>query len=279
MAIFQLRSSARARSLGVALAGLAAATVAVSDASAQGFFDQLFGRRSGPPNANAYADPSTQWNPFGGWGRQQEAPEPRAEPIETGVVYCVRLCDGRYFPLQRHGNTNAAQMCSGFCPASHTKIYSGGSIDRAVGPDGRPYKELATAFAFRERIVSGCTCNGKDAFGLVTSPVEDDPTLRAGDIVATNAGLMAYSGAVPGTTGSIAQAGPTNGSQSAAAKRQASFTPVANYAGISADLRRKLTETQITPAAPVAVPPPVAAKPAAPAREASNKSKRAQADR
>jgi hypothetical protein len=265
-----IQSYARAIMLG----GLAAMSLSVPEASAQnGFFDQLFGRRSGASaSASAYADPSTQWNPFG-WGRQQEAPRPeeRAEPpVETGVVFCVRTCDGRYFPLQRHGNTSAAQVCSSFCPASQTKIYSGGSIDRAVGQDGRPYKELATAFAYRERVVAGCTCNGKDAFGLVTSPVEDDPTLRAGDIVATNNGLMAYSGTTPSST---AQNGPA---QNGGNKRQANFTPVGSYSGLSADVRRKLTETQITPAEPIAAPP---LKPATPARETNTKSKRAQADR
>jgi hypothetical protein len=260
----------------ILLAGLAAITLPVPQASAQnGFFDALFGRRPGAPaSASAYADPSTQWSPFG-WGRQQEAPRPeeRAEPpVETGVVFCVRTCDGRYFPLQRHGNTSAAQVCSSFCPASQTKIYSGGSIDRAVGQDGRPYKELATAFAYRERVVAGCTCNGKDAFGLVTSPVEDDPTLRAGDIVATNNGLMAYSGTTPSST---AQNGPA---QNGGNKRQASFTPVGSYSGLSADLRRKLTETQITPAPEAAAPPPSPpVKTAEPVR--NTKGKRAQADR
>jgi Protein of unknown function (DUF2865) len=97
------------------------------------------------------------------------------------------LCDGRYFPIQRHNGVNLVQTCSSFCPASATKIYSGNSINHAVAPDGKRYSELATAFAYREKIIPGCTCNGRDAFGLVTTPVADDPTLRPGDIVATNA--------------------------------------------------------------------------------------------
>src|SRR5262249_59312187 len=88
--------------------------------------------------------------------------------------------------------------------------------------------------AYRKKIVPGCTCNGRDAFGLVTTPVADDPTLRAGDIVATKAGLMAYSGGANGPT----------------------FTPISTYAGLSADLRRQLTETKIEPAAEEAAPPP-----------------------
>ena len=93
-----------------------------------------------------------------------------------------------------------AQACSSFCPASQTKIYSGSTIDHSVGPDGKRYTELPTAFTFRDKIVAGCTCNGKDAFGLVTPSVDNDPTLRTGDIVATNTGMMAYSGSSTGQT-------------------------------------------------------------------------------
>ncbi len=97
----------------------------------------------------------------------------------------MRLCDGRFFPLQRHGGVSTAQACSSFCPASQTKIYRGSSIDHAVAQDGKRYADLSTAFAYREQIVPDCTCNGKDAFGLVNTPVEKDATLQPGDIVAT----------------------------------------------------------------------------------------------
>jgi len=222
---------------GIVLTGIAvlALVVPAGSASAQNLFDSLFGSfRRGPaaPSATAYADPFSAWNPFG--SRPAEAPQ--AE-MGGGVAYCVRLCDGRFFPIQRHGNQSPAQACSSFCPASQTRIYNGGSIDQSVGPDGRAYRELSTAFTYREKIVPGCTCNGKDAFGLVNTPVEDDPTLRPGDIVATNNGLMAYNG---GTS----------------ARKTANFTPVAAYSGLSGELRRKLTETKITPAAATPTPPP-----------------------
>jgi hypothetical protein len=167
----------------------------------------------------------------------------------------VRLCDGRYFPIQRHSGTSSAQTCSSFCPASVTKIYNGNGIDRAVAPDGKRYSELATAFAYRDKIIPGCTCNGRDAFGLVNTPVADDPTLRPGDIVATNEGLMAYNSGPNGST----------------------FTPISTYAGLSADLRRQLTETKIEPAAEGPAPPPVRQAEAPPARSTTNKG--AQADR
>src|SRR5262245_18352059 len=113
------------------------------------------------------------------------------------------------------------------CPASATKIYNGNAIGHAVAPDSKRYSELATAFTYRKKIVPDCTCNGRDAFGLINTAVADDPTLRPGEIIATNAGLMAYNGGPNGWT----------------------FTPISTYAGLPADLRRQLTETKIEPAA------------------------------
>src|SRR5262249_23379500 len=172
---------------GIFVTGIAIAMLATSvpAASAQNVFEALFGRLWNSP-VTGYADTNAPL-------RTPEAPR-----SEEGLVYCVRLCDGRYFPIQRHTGVSPAQTCSSFCPASATKIYNGNGIDRAVAPDGKRYSELATAFAYRKKIVPGCTCNGRDAFGLVTTPVADDPTLRAGDIVATKAGLMAYSGGADG---------------------------------------------------------------------------------
>lgn len=250
-----LRLLARAAVLG----GLALAFTAPA-ASAQGFFDNLFGRRANPaPSANAYADPFSQWNPFS----QRPAETPRPDGIEGAgsTAFCVRLCDGRFFPVQRQSNVTPAQTCSAFCPASQTRIYNGSGIEHAVGPDGRPYRELASAFVYREKIVAGCTCNGKDAFGLVNTPIDEDATLRPGDIVATNGGLMAYNGG---------------------AKPRASFTPVASYSGISSDLRRKLTETKIAPAPDTPVPPPQSKQSdvtAGTANRSAVRSKRAQAER
>jgi hypothetical protein len=228
----------------IALIALASS---LQSASAQGIFEALFGRPwSSAPSA--YADPSSQLNPFGG----RTAPSSEA----TGTAYCVRLCDGRYFPIQRHAGLSPAQACSSFCPASATKIYSGSTIEHATAPDGKRYSELGTAFTYRDKLVPGCTCNGKDAFGLVTTPVADDPTLRPGDIVATNTGLMAYDGG-PG--------------------RQASFTPIESYNGLSSDLRRQLTETKIAPATERGPPPPPSKQ--ADASQRTGKNKRVQLDR
>jgi hypothetical protein len=77
------------------------------------------------------------------------------------------------------------QLCSAFCPAAKTQVFNGSAIDQAAGPNGARYADLDNAFVYREKIVTGCTCNGRDAFGLAKIDAASDPTLRPGDIVAT----------------------------------------------------------------------------------------------
>jgi len=204
-----------------------ATALPASPASAQGLFDFLFGaRRPRPPSsASSYADP------FG----------TRTEPglrVESGaaVAFCVRLCDGRYFPIQRSSGANVAQVCGAFCPATRTKIFAGGAIDYASASDGSRYKDLPTAFAYRERTVPDCTCNGKDPYGLVTTDAGEDPTLRAGDIVATEQGFIAYSGG--------------------RGRRNADFTAIDSYSGLSAELRQRLGGARIVPRDATPVPEP-----------------------
>ena len=224
---------------GIVAAALAAS---VTSASAQNIFESFFGRLFNPAGVSAYADPNAAL-------RNTERSE------AGGPAYCVRTCDGRYFPIERHAGVTPAQACSSFCPAAETRIYNGGAIDQAVASDGKRYSELGTAFVYRDRLVPGCTCNGRDAFGLVNQPVADDPTLRSGDIVATNSGLMAYDGTAKGP----------------------SFTPIDAYAALTPELRRQLAETKIAPAAERPAPPPPVKQAQAPVR--STKNKRAQADK
>ncbi|MBR0758342.1 DUF2865 domain-containing protein [Bradyrhizobium jicamae] len=161
----------------------AAAMFAVSlapAAQAQDFFSQLFGGfgRHGPPLIRM---------PF-----DDGPPAPRVERQRYGggQAYCVRTCDGRYFPLPASDNQSRAATCNSFCPASETRIVYGGSIEDAATEQGEEYSELPNAFRFRNELVAGCTCNGKDPVGLASVKIEDDPTLRKGDIVASESGLV-----------------------------------------------------------------------------------------
>jgi uncharacterized protein DUF2865 len=103
----------------------------------------------------------------------------------------VGMCDGRFFPIQPVKAASPAQLCTALCPATPTKIFHGTEIKQAVAADGVRYGALANAFAYRDRIAPRCTCNGKDHYGLAAIAIGTDPTLRAGDMVATRDGALA----------------------------------------------------------------------------------------
>ena len=110
-------------------------------------------------------------------------------------AYCVRTCDGHYFPVQARPGMSAAQACQSFCPATQTKLYSGGGIDHAFATDGTGrYSDLPNAYAYRKQLVANCSCNGKSAFGLAKIDINNDPTLARGDLIATKEGLVSVTG-------------------------------------------------------------------------------------
>ena len=175
------------------------------------------------------------------------------------VAYCVRTCDGRYFPLARSANTTPAKMCSALCPTAETKIYSGGNIETAVAADGSRYASLKNAFVYRTRLVEGCSCNGGDGAGNTAIDVKADPTLRPGDIVVTGNGPMVFKGGK----------GETH--------QRGDFAPLADNARMPAQLRDKVTAIKVAKpgSAPVASPqgvaqaPSPAPEPASPAETAA----------
>jgi hypothetical protein len=216
------------RAAGLLLAAAALFIVPVQPAPAQNFFESLFGggfRRpepapSMPPRVSSYADPissrHTGSHPSGDYSYSGGG----------GVAFCVRTCDGRFFPLQRHASATPAELCKSFCPAAKTAVFHGSKIDHAVGPNGQRDADLDNAFVYRKQVVDNCTCNGKDAFGLVRMEVATDPTLKQGDIVATTDGLA-----------SVRSKGANT----------AEFTPIQPS---KSDLGRRLSATKVTPVAP-----------------------------
>ena len=155
-----------------------------------GYFDFFFGDFGARPQPIA---PSWYSNPTG------QSAQPRVSitvrPAVSGsdgeyTSYCVRLCDGRYFPINR--NAAPQRTCEALCPATESRIFSGDTISDATSADGRTYRKLANAFAYREQIVPGCTCNGRDSFGMAALKLEDDPTLQADDLISTPKGLVQF---------------------------------------------------------------------------------------
>jgi hypothetical protein len=202
-----------------------AGSVVLATPAAAGFLDQLFGgfiRRVQPRIERALPDmspiPNDRVSPQGGDSEWR----PRSEKGPR-TAFCVRTCDGHYFPVHAHAGFSAAQMCNSFCPATETRLYAGGGIDYAVGPDGKRYADLPKAYAYRKQLVANCTCNGKDAFGLAHIDIKDDPTLQRGDLVATAKGLMAVTGK------------DANGPQ---------LTAVQNYRGLSESARDRLADVK-----------------------------------
>ncbi len=68
----------------------------------------------------------------------------------------------------------------------------------AATRQGARYTQLAHAFRYRDELVSGCTCNGKSPGGLAAVDINDDPTIRKGDIVVGKDGLMVASHSAAG---------------------------------------------------------------------------------
>jgi hypothetical protein len=240
----------------IALTGAVAVVPRV--ASAEGLFDFLFGgaqkqQREAPAQASFFADPF-------GLNQQPAPPSRQVASGGSGPAFCVRSCDGRYFPLAR-ASASPAQMCQAFCPASPTKVFFGSSIDGASSSTGERYADSENAFAYRKAMRADCTCNGRDPAGLAPVDLTLDSSLRPGDVIATSTGLVAYSGVKTGT-------GQT-----------AEFTPVASYPGLTPDVRARLGEMKVAPVAAetlttgalspdmsrdVALPAAAAPKPAAP---------------
>ena len=164
-------------------AGVALCATWLAPAQAQDFFSSLFGGFGGAPHARPRIV-----LPFGEYGERYEA-RPRVS-YGGGQAFCVRSCDGRYFPITGPDDKSKAASCNAFCPAAETRLVYGGDIDDAATEEGEPYSELPNAFRYRNEIVAGCTCNGKDPVGLAKIDVEKDPTLRKGDIVAGPNGLL-----------------------------------------------------------------------------------------
>lgn len=207
---------------GLAIAGLI--TGFASSAQAGGFFDALFGGFAAPhPVARAYADPSADVR-----NERTEASAPAAS-VSGRRTFCVRLCDGRFFPLMAANNATPVETCNAMCPASKTRVFHGGTeIGAATDANGARYSSLEQAFLYRKTIVPGCTCNGKDAFGLAPVDVMADPTLRKGDIVATSDGLKAFEG------------GRSD------AHKTVDFTPAQNSTRVTGSVRDRLSTMRVS---------------------------------
>src|SRR5947209_1886180 len=110
---------------------------------AQDFFSALFGnfgRGASAPIRMPFATES---------GPDDFQPRPSISRPRIGYgggqAWCVRTCDGRYFPISGAGAQGRVAACDSFCPAGETKVVYGSNIDNAETEAGKSYSELPNA--------------------------------------------------------------------------------------------------------------------------------------
>jgi hypothetical protein len=218
-------------SVAAAIAGMAAIAAAPpAAAESGGVFGAIFGIFGASPDGR-YAPVAAYAPPNAPAGTLDKPIDLQAPAVSGGNTWCVRLCDGRYFPLSAPAASSLAgpaKVCSALCPAARTAIYRGGDIDNAYGARGERYADLDNAFVYRQKLVPNCSCNGRDGFGLAHIDIAKDPTLQAGDIVATRSGLQVF-----------------RGSRGRAIKA-ADFSPIRSAPNLSAGLRRELAGVKVS---------------------------------
>ena len=208
--------------MGMSVALAVPVALAPRVACAEGLFDFLFGglqkqlQQTAPAQANVFADP------FG----QNQQPAPRA--MASGPAFCVRSCDGRYFPLTARRCVAGADV-PGVLSGEPDKSLFRQQYRWRVVHNGERYADSENAFGYRKALRADCTCNGRDPAGLAPVDLTLDTSLRPGDVIATASGLVAYSGVKTG-------AGQT-----------AEFTPIASYPGLTAEVRARLGEMKVAP--------------------------------
>jgi len=188
-----LRKFAMKRLCALGLLAFASTSLALPPAAhAEDFFSSLFRAFGGHRAA-----PSSEQGPFNYAPEQPQFPPRRlatSGAAYSGAAYCVRTCDGRYFPAPATANQSRIETCKSFCPATETKVFYGPTIDDAASEGGKPYAELPTAYKFRSELVSGCSCNGTDPVGLARVSIANDKTLRRGDLVVEADGVKVATG-------------------------------------------------------------------------------------
>ncbi|TLG72822.1 DUF2865 domain-containing protein [Methylocystis sp. B8] len=179
---------------------LAAAVLLLSpfDSLAQGdFFEFLFG-----PSQPYYGYPSRpSWRVMRPRAPRRPVHYANPDPLRadtdsmSGGGYCVRACDGYYFPLIKSSVISGQQSCQFACPATRVQLYEGPSIEEARNAKGERYTSLSTAFSFREKLTPGCSCNEPaESHDYYIRLSLKDPTLRTSDIVVGEKGAFVYSG-------------------------------------------------------------------------------------
>jgi hypothetical protein len=170
------------------------------------FFERLFGgsqRETYVPPPEYYA-PQNAVRPLARASREDNySSRPSVPKAATQGVkaYCVRSCDGFFFPIaiasgEAKDSITTGEICQSLCPGATTELYkmTNGSIETMVSPARKAYSAHPKAFAFREKLENSCSCKGTTTGGLARIPHTRDYTLREGDLILLDEGLYVFEG-------------------------------------------------------------------------------------
>ncbi|HEY8067116.1 MAG TPA: DUF2865 domain-containing protein [Methylosinus sp.] len=199
-------------------------------AFAQDFLQQLFGGGGGGGGYSDYGGGYPSYRRHAGSRRHANAhqapraePQPRSHPraaargrgepersvyTETasgGRSYCVRECDGYFFPVGLYSSTSDTashqRACGRLCPGARTTLYvmRGGSDkmeDAVAARGGGSYSRLMASL---QRKAEGdkdneCSCHAGQSNESSIEAIYLDPTLRRGDAVMTTHGVEVFHG-------------------------------------------------------------------------------------
>jgi hypothetical protein len=107
--------------------------------------------------------------------------------------YCVRTCDGYFFPLVKSSRATRQQSCNFACPSATVEIYDGPNIESARNARGETYKALVEQIAGRGEASGRCSCNDPSTSAAYSrEAARTDPTLQTGDFVIEDEGPLVF---------------------------------------------------------------------------------------
>lgn len=124
----------------------------------------------------------------------QPAPGSYRGPFRGGgnTAYCVRTCDGFYFPINHSGAQGVDRYdtaCQTSCPGAETEVYfmkRGGDIKWSSSARGEGYMRLPNALKYRKERDPACTCKNQDQnWSSILAPVETMMRHAKTDVVVT----------------------------------------------------------------------------------------------
>ncbi|CAL8973394.1 hypothetical protein RHODGE_RHODGE_03775 [Rhodoplanes serenus] len=127
------------------------------------------------------------------FGSNPALPVPDGMQSSTYRTLCVRTCDGYYFPISFQATparfADDEQACQKLCPAAEVQLFThrnpGEEVGQAVSLAGRSYRDLPTAFRYRQSLDQACSCRKPGQSWAEALGVTRDTTIERGDIVVT----------------------------------------------------------------------------------------------